>query len=221
MASNDYGIFLGVELVFMLSCWKKQKSFLFVLFWRHDLKAWKTKKTKARPRMLSVLQTLAREKFRGVQKRISFKKKSIRDWYWSPTKLPMKSIKERKGRRKEQQNWGKMSWLIIINNQKTLWIPQPSLAMLLVIQGASISEIVNGSQLLKYSGGDNFCFKFGKDITFRQLYDVLKRYKGYISNKKNPSVILLFPVNGLNKKFFLSTKSASISHRWAGCEVLM
>ena len=49
-----------------------------------------------------------------------------------------------------------------------------------------ILEIINGSKLLESSEGDNFCFKFGKDITFRQLYDVMKRHKAYIFNKKIP-----------------------------------
>ena len=37
--------------------------------------------------------------------------------------------------------------------------------------------IINGSKLLESSEDDNFCFQFEKDITFRQLYDVLKRHK--------------------------------------------
>ena len=69
-------------------------------------------------------------------------------------------------------------------------------------------EIINGSKLLESSEGDNFCFKFGKDITFIQLYDVLKRQRKYIFNKKvlqwsylcDICENALFLVNGLNKK---------------------
>ena len=38
-------------------------------------------------------------------------------------------------------------------------------------------DIINVSELLESSKGDNFCFKSGKDITFRQIYDLLKRQK--------------------------------------------
>ena len=73
-----------------------------------------------------------------------------------------------------------------------------------------ILDIINGSKLLESSEGDKFCFKFGKDITFRQLYDLLKRHKQYIFNTKIPQWSCLceickkahFLVNGLNKKLY-------------------
>ena len=46
----------------------------------------------------------------------------------------MESIKERKGRGKEPQNRGKTSWSIITYNQKSIWVPKPSLVMLLLYQ---------------------------------------------------------------------------------------
>ena len=52
-----------------------------------------------------------------------------------------------------------------------------------------ILEIINGSKLLDSSEGENFCFKFGKDITFRQLYDVMKRHKEYIFNKTSLGIL--------------------------------
>ena len=71
-------------------------------------------------------------------------------------------------------------------------------------------DIINGSKLLEFSEGDNFCFKFGKDITFRQLYDLLMRHKQYIFNTKIPQWSCLceicenalFLVNGLHKKLY-------------------
>ena len=73
-----------------------------------------------------------------------------------------------------------------------------------------ISDTINGSKLLESSEGDNFCFKFGKDITFRRLYDLLKRHKEYIFNTKILQWLCLceicenalFLVNGLNKELY-------------------
>ena len=61
-------------------------------------------------------------------------KKNIQDWFQSLTKLPMESIKERKGRGEEPQNRGKTSWSIITYNQKSIWVPKPSLVILLLYQ---------------------------------------------------------------------------------------
>ena len=71
-------------------------------------------------------------------------------------------------------------------------------------------DIINGSKMQESSEGDNFCFKFGKDIRFRQLYDLLKRHKLYIFNTKIPQWSCfceicknaLFLANGLNKKLY-------------------
>ena len=73
-----------------------------------------------------------------------------------------------------------------------------------------ILDIINGSKLLESSEGDNVYFKFEKDITFRELYDILRRHKQYIFNTKIPQWSCLceicenalFLVNGLNKKIY-------------------
>ena len=68
-------------------------------------------------------------------------------------------------------------------------------------------------------------FRFDKDITFRQLYDVLKRYKEYISIKKilqwscclRSACMLFFLVNGLNKKLYPESRlPATINELVAG-----
>ena len=75
-------------------------------------------------------------------------------------------------------------------------------------------DIINDSKLLESLKGDNFCFKFRKDIKFRQLYDLLKRYKQYIFNPKIPQwpclceicENALFLVDGLNKKLYSESR---------------
>ena len=75
-------------------------------------------------------------------------------------------------------------------------------------------SIVNFEHVNAGWEGYNICFKFGKDTPFRQLYDVLKRHKEKIFNKKIPQCSCLceicengiFLINGLNKKLYPETR---------------
>ena len=61
---------------------------------------------------------------------------------------------------------------------------------------------------------DIFEVKFGKEITFRQLYDLLQRHKQYVFNRKIPQWSCLceicenaiFLANGINKKLFFECR---------------
>ena len=71
--------------------------------------------------------------------------------------------------------------------------------------------MINGSKVMENNlNSDTFESNFEKKLTFRQLYDILKRNKQYIFNKKIPQWSCLceicenavFLVKGLNKKLF-------------------
>ena len=72
-------------------------------------------------------------------------------------------------------------------------------------------DIINGSKTVQSDApSDSFEAKFGKTITFRQLYDLFKRHKQYVFNRKIPQCSCLceicgnviFLTNGINKKLF-------------------
>ena len=74
-----------------------------------------------------------------------------------------------------------------------------------------IFDMINGSKVMENNPNfDTFKSNFEKKLTFRQLYDILKRNKQYIFNKKIPQWSCLceicenavFLVKGLNKKLF-------------------
>lgn len=73
-----------------------------------------------------------------------------------------------------------------------------------------IFDIINGSKIMENVEIETYESKFGKKITFRQLYDMFKKNKQYIFNKKIPQWSCLceicenatFLVNGMNKKLF-------------------
>ena len=102
-----------------------------------SLQAMESKENKCKTTNAERCKRYQEEKLKGVQDKKCFKTKNIQDWFWSPTKLPVKCINERKGRGKEPQNCGKKSWSIITNNQRSIWVPQPFLVMLLLNQEAS------------------------------------------------------------------------------------
>ena len=50
-----------------------------------------------------------------------------------------------------------------------------------------IMDIINGSKTVQSDApSDSFEAKFGKKMTFHQLYDLLKRHKQYVFNRKIP-----------------------------------
>ena len=74
-----------------------------------------------------------------------------------------------------------------------------------------IFDMINGSKVMENNpDSDTFESNFEKKLTFRQLYDILKRNKQYIFNKKIPQWSCLckicenavFLVKELNKKLF-------------------
>ena len=74
-----------------------------------------------------------------------------------------------------------------------------------------IMAIINGSKTVQSEApSDSFVAKFGKKITFRQLYGLLKRHKQYVFNRKIPQWSCLceicenavFLANGITKKLF-------------------
>ena len=74
-----------------------------------------------------------------------------------------------------------------------------------------IFDMINGSKIMENNpNSDTFESNFGKKLTFRQLYDIFKKNKQYIFNKKIPQWSCLceicenavFLVNGMNKKLF-------------------
>ena len=71
-----------------------------------------------------------------------------------------------------------------------------------------IMDIINGSKTVQSDvPSDSFEAKFGKKVTFRQLYDLLKRHKQYVFNQKIPQWSCLceiyenaiFLANGIKK----------------------
>ena len=82
-------------------------------------------------------------------------------------------------------------------------------------------DIINGSKNVQSDApSDSFEAKFGKKMTFRQLYDLLKHHKRYVFNRKIPQWSCLceiyenaiFLVNGINKKLFPECRLPQTTH---------
>ena len=88
-----------------------------------------------------------------------------------------------------------------------------------------IMDLINGSKIVESdSVMDTFELQFGKKLTFRQLYDLFKRNKQYIFNRKIAQWSCLceicenaiFLVNGLNKKLFPECRLPVTIHELVG-----
>ena len=86
-------------------------------------------------------------------------------------------------------------------------------------------DLINGSKIVESdSVMDTFELQFGKKLTFRQQYDLFKRNKQYIFNRKIPQWSCLceicenaiFLANGLNKKLFPECRLPVTIHELVG-----